>query len=258
MPADWQLPPGVSRTLWDYLHDPDTARRYDERLQGTALLSLDVQFVLRHCVPPGRLIDLGCGTGRLALTLAQNGYRLVAVDLSAEMLKVLGDKAHALGLDVPRVCANLVDLGCFADASFDHAACLFSTLGMVVGDDARRRVVGHVYRLLRPGGTFVLHAHNRWFNAWTAHGRRLLLRDLAGAWLGRRPPGDYEMPPHEGLGSLTMHLFTRRETWRLLTDAGFRVTHVEPISLRPDGRVRVPWWFGWLRSYGYLFVARKL
>ena len=71
MPADWQLPPGVSRALWDYFHDADVARNYDATLGDTPLLTIDQQFVLDHCLPCGRLIDLGCGTGRLAITLAQ-------------------------------------------------------------------------------------------------------------------------------------------------------------------------------------------
>jgi ubiquinone/menaquinone biosynthesis C-methylase UbiE len=257
MCADWQLPPGFSRGLWDYLHDADVARRYDARLAGTPLLTLDVAFVLDHCRPPGHIADLGCGTGRLALTLAPHGYQPVAVDLSPEMLKVLGDKARAAKVEIPRVCANLAALGCFDDSTFDHAACLFGTLGMIAGADARRTMISHVVRILRPGGVFVLHVHNRWFNLWTRAGRRLLMGDLVGSWLGRRTAGDYEMPPHQGLGSLTMHLFTRREIVRLLRDVGFDVVTVRPVSLRHDGAVPLPWWFGRLRSYGYLIAARK-
>src|SRR5947209_5118889 len=135
MPADWQLPPGVTRTLWDYLHDPDIAQQYDARLAGTPLLTLDQHFVLEQCRPPGRILDLGCGTGRLALTLAQHAYQPLAVDLSPEMLRVLGAKAGAAGVAIPRLCANLVELGCLDDATFDHAACLFGTLGMIAGAD---------------------------------------------------------------------------------------------------------------------------
>lgn len=252
MPADWQLPPGVSRALWDYFHDPAIARAYDQTLADTPLLSIDQAFVLGHCRPPGAVIDLGAGTGRLALTLARCGYRPIAVDLSPEMLKVLREKSAALGLDIPCACANLVELGMFADQSFDHAACLFSTLGLIVGADARRRFLAHVFRLLRPGGVFVLHVHNRWFNVWTAPGRRLLLGDIFGG-----ADGDYAMPAHQGVGSLTMHLFTRREIVRLLRSIGFTICEVRPLSLHADGRLRAPWWFGRLRSYGYLIAARK-
>jgi ubiquinone/menaquinone biosynthesis C-methylase UbiE len=257
MPADWQLPTGVSRALWDYFHDPAIARTYDATLDGTPLLTIDQQFVLEQCRPPGKLIDLGCGTGRLAITLAEHGYRPIAVDLSPQMLKVLGEKAASLHLEIPRVCANLVELGMFADQSFDHAACLFSTLGLIVGADARRGAVGHVFRLLRPGGVFALHVHNRWFNFWTAHGRGLLMKELFASWSGRGAGGDYEMPPHQGVGRLTMHLFTRREIVRLLRSCGFEIVDVRPLSLNADGRLRCPWWFGRLRSYGYLIAARK-
>jgi ubiquinone/menaquinone biosynthesis C-methylase UbiE len=257
MPADWQLPPGVTRSMWDYLHDPAVAERYDTLLEGTPLLDVDRRFVLEHLKPPGRCIDLGCGTGRLAIDLAQRGFSVVAVDLSAEMLRVAAAKAREAGACVRWIQANLVALDALADRSFDGAACLFSTLGMIAGANERRRVLAHAYRLLRPGGVFILHVHNRWFNIWTRAGRRLLCRDLVNSLTGRAAPGDYDMPPHQGLGSLRMHLFTRGEIARLLIQAGFTLREIRPVSLRADGKLRAPWWLPGLRSYGYLIAAQR-
>jgi SAM-dependent methyltransferase len=257
-PADWQLPPGVTRGLWDYLHDPGVAHGYDASLAGTPLSSLDEQFVLRHCPEPGRLVDLGCGTGRLLVALARRGYWVVGVDLSPEMLAVARAKAAAEDLPVHLLRANLTELDALAPASFDYAACLFSTLGMVLPAAMRRRAAAHAFRLLRPGGRLILHVHNRWFNARDPAGRAWLLKDL----LGLRGPGlergDRAMPVHQGIAGLTLHLFTRREAVALLTDAGFRVLEVRPISLRPDGRLPAGWWFGPLRAYGYLLAAERV
>jgi SAM-dependent methyltransferase len=257
LPADWQLPPGVTRGLWDYVHDPALARSYDEKLADCALLQVDRQFAERYFDVPGRLIDLGCGTGRLLLPFAQRGFRVLGVDLSEEMLKVTAAKAQAVGVAVPCLKANLVEVDCLADQSFDYAACLFSTLGMVAGAEQRQRMVQHVYRLLRPGGKFVLHVHNRWFNIWDPQGRLWLLRDGLQSLLGRTAGGDRVMPVHQGIAGLTLHLFTRREAVRLLTEAGFRILEARPVSLRPDGRLTCPWWFGGLRSYGYLLAAQR-
>jgi SAM-dependent methyltransferase len=255
-PADWQLPPGVNRGLWDYVHDPGIAANYDADLAGSPLFAVDQAFVERHCQPPGRLLDLGCGTGRLLVALANRGYRVLGVDLSRPMLEVAREKAAAAGVDVLLLQANLVELTCLASDSFDFAACLFSTLGMVLGAAQRRRVVENTYRVLRPGGRFILHVHNRWFNAWAKGSRGWLVRDWLHSWTGK-PAGDRVMPVHQGIAGLTLHLFTRREAVRLLRGAGFRVREVRPISLAPDGRLRWPAWLGWLRAYGYLLVADK-
>lgn len=249
MHADWQLPSGVSRALWDYAHDPAFARSYDQELADTPLLSMDVQYVLDQCRPPGRLIDLGCGTGRLAIALAIRGYRMIGVDLSPEMLRILGGKAASLGLDIPRIQANLVELDCVANQTFDYAACLFSTLGLIEGKNHRRCFLRHVSRLLHPGGVFILHVHNRWFHLWSRAGRRLLWQNLLG--------GDFLMPAHKGIGRLNMHLYTRREIIRELKEAGFRVRDVRPVSLRPNGKVKYPSLLGGWRAYGYLLTAAK-
>jgi SAM-dependent methyltransferase len=256
-PPDWQLPPGVSRGLWDYLHDRDLARAYDERLAGSPLLELDLRFAQRHFPQPGRLLDLGCGTGRLLVPFARRGYEVVGVDLSEEMLAVAAAKARAAGVTVGLLRTNLVELDGLRGASFDYAACLFSTLGMVAGRENRRRAVGHMARLLRPGAVLVLHVHNHWFNLRDAAGRRWLLRDLARSLTGAPDAGDRPMPTHEGLAGLALHHFTRGEVLRLLRGAGLEVAEVRPVGLGPEGTLPRAWWFGRLRAYGYLIAARR-
>jgi SAM-dependent methyltransferase len=255
-PADWQLPPGVNRGLWDYVHDPGVAHNYDASLAGSRLFETDQAFVDRYCPSNGHLLDLGCGTGRLLVAQGRRGCRVMGVDLSLPMLQEARAKAAAAGMQASLVQANIVDLTCLRAELFDCVACLFSTLGMVQGADERRRVVAHVRRVLRPGGRFVLHVHNRWFNAWNAQGRRWLLRDWLHGWTGT-PTGDRVMPVHQGVAGLTLHLFTRREVICLIREAGLRIVEIRPLSLHHDSRLHFPAWFGWLRAYGYLAAAEK-
>lgn len=252
-PADWQLPAGVDGGLWDYLHSAEVASGYEASLTGSSLFQTDVVFVKKHVRPAARLVDLGCGTGRLLRAMADYGCWCLGVDLSLEMLQV----ARARTVDVALMRANLVDLRGIAPESFDAAACLFSTLGMLRGKDERRKAVEEAHRILKPGGVFILHVHNRWFNAWNREGRRWLLSNAWKALWGKATAGDRLMPVHQGVANLTLHLFTRREACRLLRSVGFRIREVRPISLREDGRLCCAWWFGWLRAYGYLVAAEK-
>jgi SAM-dependent methyltransferase len=256
-PADWQLPPGVSRGLWDYLHSSTVARGYDAALAGSTLFAADERFVLEHCAKPGSLIDLGCGTGRLLVSLARRGYRVAGVDLSEEMLAVARAKAAAAAVPVGLLRANLAELDSVGQGTFDYAACLFSTLGMITGAAARRRAVDHVFRVLRPGGRFVLHVHNRWFNAWDRCGRRWLLANLLAAAAGRAEAGDREMPVHHGVAGLSLHQFTRSEVVHLLRSSGFRIVRIEAVGLGADGKLAWPAAFPSLRAYGYLIAAAK-
>ena len=140
---------------------------------------------------PGRFLDLGCGTGRLLIALARRGHWTLGVDLSAPMLAAAAEKARQAGVAVNMLQANLTQLGCLADGCFDGAACLFSTLGMVLGSKERQRVAAHVFRLLRPGGRFVLHVHNRWFD-------RGMGRGGAGSWPTPGGPGAAWKKPATG------------------------------------------------------------
>lgn len=239
---DWQLPAGVDRGLWDYLHSSEMVGGYDSQMAASPLAAADVRYCDRWFPEPGRLIDLGCGTGRLAVHFARRGYDCVGVDLSEKMLARAAAHAGAAGVRVAWNAGNIVGLDNLSGGSFDYAACLFSTLGMVRGEENRKAVVANAHRLLRPGGRFVLHVHNRWFN-------RL-------GWRRFRTP-DLTMPQAYGGAPLTIHHFTRRTAVALLTASGFRVCDVAPVGATPDGRLAARWWLPGVRAYGYLMCGER-
>lgn len=241
MTPDWQLPPGVDRGLWDYVSSERVAREYDTALAGTALLDFDVQFAQQYFPSSGRLIDLGCGTGRLLVHFARYGFECLGVDLSETMLEEARRKAETESLRIDFLNANLVELDPVPSARFDYAACLFSTLGMIRGSENRTRFLGHVRRILKPGGIFVLHAHNAQYKFGLGLGRR-------GA-----QPGDRTMPQPRGGADLTIHHFTKSELLTALTTSGFRVQTLLPVTT--EGRLRFPWFLPGYRAYGFLIAA---
>src|SRR5260370_2914942 len=89
---DWQLPAGVTRGLWDYVHDAAVAEAYDQSLSGSGLFAVDQRFAEQYFDRPGRLIDLGCGTGRLLVPFARRGCWVLGLALSPEMFKQVVDR----------------------------------------------------------------------------------------------------------------------------------------------------------------------
>jgi len=230
---DWRLPAGVDRGLWEYMRSAEMVAGYEEQMAASPLAAADVAFCEAKFPTPGRLLDMGCGTGRLCRRFAAKGYDCVGVDLSDEMLAT----ARAACGSATFVNSNLAELN-ELDGPFDYAACLFSTLGMVRGGDLRRRVISNAFRLLKPGGWFVLHVHNRNF--------------LGLGWKNWRKR-DLTMPQAYAGAPLTLHHFSRGEATGLIREAGFEALDIRAVNVNggPAG------WPTSLRAYGYLLAARK-
>ena len=252
MTPDWQLPPGVDRGLRDYFGSAEMVCGYDEQMAASALAAADIAFCEAAFPTPGRLVDLGCGTGRLAVHMAARGFDCVGVDLSGAMLAQARVNAAARGVTVEWHAGNLVRLDGLASASFDSAGSLFSTLGMVRGAGHRTAAVAEVARLVKPGGRFVLHVHNRTFRGL---GWRRVLAGAVKTALNRPDAGDVTMPQAYAGAPLTLHHFTRRGGVALLAAHGFRVVSVNAVSV--TGRVRRAGWRDAWNAYGYLLLAER-
>jgi ubiquinone/menaquinone biosynthesis C-methylase UbiE len=102
------------------------------------------------------VLDVGCGTGSLAVLLAGAGHRVSGVDSSAAMLAAARTKAAAAGLAVGFVHGDAGDPP-FPPASVDVVLCRHVLWAL----DDPAAALGAWVRLLRPGGRLVL-VEGRW------------------------------------------------------------------------------------------------
>jgi len=110
---------------------------------------------LHHEVPgEGRVLEVACGTGQIALRLARQGWRMTGLDRSPEMLAFLVEQAEQKGASVSPLCADMIS---FALPEPQHAACNpLSSFRLLLDEDAARSHLRCVAAVLEPGGVYVL------------------------------------------------------------------------------------------------------
>ena len=96
------------------------------------------------------VLDLGCGKGRNSLFFAANGLNVTATDISDEALETVDRLRHP---KITTVCADFA----VADLGVEKYDAVFACLSLhYFGDLQTRRIIGKIYRALRPGGLFFI------------------------------------------------------------------------------------------------------
>lgn len=138
----------------------DAARFWDEHYRharpGQAGRANPVLAEIVGPLIPGTALDLGCGAGGDALWLAGRGWRVTAVDISANAVRRLADNARARGLR-DRLSAERVDLAeDFPEGRFDLVSAQHFHTPFAL---PRARVLRTAAHALRPGGRLVVVDH---------------------------------------------------------------------------------------------------
>ena len=125
---------------------------YDEAFRELAASGMDVHGEAAYVaalVPPGsRVLDAGCGTGRVAIELARRGYDVVGVDSDASMLDVA--RANA-----PHLPWHLVDLASLEDQAAYDLVVAAGNVMIFLAPGTGPEVVRRLAAAARPGGLVV-------------------------------------------------------------------------------------------------------
>ncbi|HKP61556.1 MAG TPA: methyltransferase domain-containing protein [Polyangiales bacterium] len=105
-----------------------------------------------HLRPGSRVLEIGCGTGSLALAMSPFAGEIHALDVSAEMVRIANQKKQSQGVTNVTFHHGSVDaLTAFEREHFDNVWA-YSILHLV---PERRRALERIFDLLRPGGSFI-------------------------------------------------------------------------------------------------------
>lgn len=209
-----------------------------DRPEGLIEWLVTCDALTKHLPRSGRILDLGGGTGRHTIWLAQQGYRVVLADLSGELLTIARERIAEAGVgervEGIRIC-DASDLAVFADDSFDAVLCLGPFYHLTEPAD-REHAAAELVRVLKPGApAFVafmtVYSYLRRTLAFPDERRHLASREFLDRLLdegvffndvpGRFDAG-YGVYPNEVAPFLQSHGL---ETEELLSDTAFAAAH---------------------------------
>lgn len=131
---------------------------YDE-IMDDSLYQEWLAFTQRHLPKQAKnILELACGTGILALGLAQAGYQVTALDLSEEMLMVASQRAFDAEAVIQFVEGDMLDL-----SDIDHyeaITCYSDSLCYMRNQQEVQQVFDGVYQALEEQGTFIFDVHS--------------------------------------------------------------------------------------------------
>jgi ubiquinone/menaquinone biosynthesis C-methylase UbiE len=132
------------------------AKSYDRLTSDVdyqATVDFYFEILKREGLNPKTAVDLACGTGSVAMLLAEKGMQVTAVDLSAEMLSEAAQKAADMENPPFFVCQPLQALQ--LPRGVDLAVCALDSLDYITDPDDCAEAIRRIYRVLNPGGIFI-------------------------------------------------------------------------------------------------------
>ncbi|MEL6306433.1 MAG: class I SAM-dependent methyltransferase [Bacteroidota bacterium] len=140
-------------TVGDLIYD---ANIYDAMNSGVNDLDFYKRWMPKN--KAARVLELCCGSGRLTIPLAKEGYDIMGVDFTASMLEKAREKASAEGLEIKFVEADMrkLDLG----ETFDLIFTPFNSIHHLYENEDLFQAFAKVKAHLKEGGTFIFDCFN--------------------------------------------------------------------------------------------------
>ena len=205
------------------------ASTYDKKYENPAMdhmRRVESEVIEQYLDNVESILDIGCGTGLYALALGKRGYRVLATDISYEMIKVAASKADSLELG-SKITFLQHDIGkqLPSEEKFDLAISMFGALNHVESLEKAFQNIGDV---LLPGGCLIFTvANNLSLHRLRTARRTHRFTDV----LGGKYPKTSEFYVREVKKRLWTRYYTREEVITLLKKSSFKVEKIGGIFL---------------------------
>jgi ubiquinone/menaquinone biosynthesis C-methylase UbiE len=157
----------TGETVRDDYNSINTVLHYTRAAHFIGLWKSELRLIEQYLPDKdAKLLEAGCGAGRVSVGLWHQGYRrVVGFDFSSELLEQAENLAREQGIAGLRFVsadATRLEQSCLlSNDAFDGLLFLFNGLMQIPGRENRRAALRGLHRLARPGAHFIFTTHDR-------------------------------------------------------------------------------------------------
>lgn len=210
------------------------------------------------------VLDCACGIGTQSLGLAKLGFRVTGCDLSPRAVERARLEASRRNLDIQFAAANMLDLSCFGDSTFDAVICMDNSLPHLETTEQLLRAAEQMRSRLRPGGSLMasIRDYDRlieerpvvqgpsFYSDYSDQGRRRMVfqiwdwfdarryvfhlyitRELANGWQTFHTTGQYRAIRRDELAAILSRAGFKTPHWLAPEESGF----YQPVVIAEAG-----------------------
>lgn len=144
-----------------YFSHPNIVLEYARAAVNVGLWDSEKILFEKYIPHDAKLLELGCGAGRVAFGLAKRNYtNLTATDFAPPMIEMAREINLRERADIRFDVADATELA-FSDATFDAVIFSFNGLQMIPQHSRRILALKEIFRVLTPGGICIFTGHDR-------------------------------------------------------------------------------------------------
>lgn len=189
-----------------------------------------LEFIGDYIKDGDKILDFGCGNGRLLELFEGKKINYTGVDVSEKLIEIAKNKYPDENIKFQKITSQA---SLALPDNYFNAVYSIAVFHHLPSRDLRKEIVKEIYRTLKPGGRVVVTAWNLW--------QKKYFQNLLSNWLGKLK-GESNLDWNDGYISFTdnqgrvfqryHHAFTKGELRRIFAEAGFEVEKCEMIGGR--------------------------
>ena len=203
----------------------DEYSRLTGNVDRQQMLSYILSKLRAHSIDKGIVLDAGCGSGDLCLLLCKQGYDMIGVDESFDMLTAAMEKAHDQNCDILFLGQPLCELDLYG--TIDAAVSTLDKINHITDIEELQESLDRISLFMVPGGIFIFDVNTRYKHEQVL-GNNCFVYDYEDLYCGWQN----EYDPEEEITAIKLDFFEKTDSGYVRSEQEFYERYYSPEILQ--------------------------